>query len=104
MVDNALELRKKLEEVTAQCDSLKEESSGFDLQITQLSEVRDKALAESSRAQAEVQRLEDREFQEGYAPSWFEGLSLDDPSSDEDEATPDEATREDAPNEVSPKD
>ncbi|GAA0154629.1 hypothetical protein LIER_12556 [Lithospermum erythrorhizon] len=44
-----LGLRKKHEEVTSQQDKLKEESSSFDLQTTQLSGYRDTVVAEASR-------------------------------------------------------
>ncbi|GAA0147409.1 hypothetical protein LIER_07117 [Lithospermum erythrorhizon] len=50
LVHNSLELRRKLDEVTAQRDKLEVENSGFDLHITQLSEIRDNSVAESSRA------------------------------------------------------
>ncbi|GAA0186317.1 hypothetical protein LIER_33605 [Lithospermum erythrorhizon] len=54
-----LGLHKKHEEVTSQWDKLKEESSGFDIQITQLSGYRDVAIAEASRTTQEAKPLED---------------------------------------------
>ncbi|GAA0156144.1 hypothetical protein LIER_38221 [Lithospermum erythrorhizon] len=59
LVEDYLGLPKKHEEVTSQQDKLKEESSGFDLQITQLSGYRDAAIAESSRATQVAKRLKD---------------------------------------------
>ncbi|GAA0147538.1 hypothetical protein LIER_36535 [Lithospermum erythrorhizon] len=57
-MEDYLGLRKRHEDATSQLDKLKAESSGFDLQITQLSEYRDADVVEASRATQEVQRLE----------------------------------------------
>ncbi|GAA0139728.1 hypothetical protein LIER_01216 [Lithospermum erythrorhizon] len=57
LMEDFLRLRKKHEEVSIQRDKLQEESLGFDLQITQLSEYRDAALAEASRTKEKAKRL-----------------------------------------------
>ncbi|GAA0158530.1 hypothetical protein LIER_15530 [Lithospermum erythrorhizon] len=58
LMEDLLWLRKKHKEVCIQRDKLQEESSGFDLQISQLSGYRDAALAEASRATKEAKQLE----------------------------------------------
>ncbi|GAA0151240.1 hypothetical protein LIER_10000 [Lithospermum erythrorhizon] len=58
-MEDYLGLHKKHEEVTSQRDKLKEESSGFEIQITQLSGYRDAALAKASCETQEAKRLED---------------------------------------------
>ncbi|GAA0144549.1 hypothetical protein LIER_04969 [Lithospermum erythrorhizon] len=59
LMEDYLGLPKKHEEVTSQQHKLKVESSGFDIQIAQLSGYRDAALAEASRATQEAKRIED---------------------------------------------
>ncbi|GAA0187552.1 hypothetical protein LIER_34840 [Lithospermum erythrorhizon] len=55
--EDYLGLYKKYEDVSAKCKKLKDESSGFDCQITQLCGIRDVALAEASCAREEVKQL-----------------------------------------------
>ncbi|GAA0142498.1 hypothetical protein LIER_03384 [Lithospermum erythrorhizon] len=58
LVEDYLGLRKRHEEVATQRDKLQAESSGFDLQINQLSGYRDVVVTEASRATQETKRLE----------------------------------------------
>ncbi|GAA0141369.1 hypothetical protein LIER_02524 [Lithospermum erythrorhizon] len=55
--EDYLGLHKKYEDVSAECKKLKDESSGFDCQITQLCGITDAALAEASCAREEVKEL-----------------------------------------------
>ncbi|GAA0174282.1 hypothetical protein LIER_27707 [Lithospermum erythrorhizon] len=57
--EDYLRLHKKYEDVTAECKKLKDESSGFDRQITQICGIRDAALAEASCAREEVRELKE---------------------------------------------
>ncbi|GAA0163275.1 hypothetical protein LIER_19182 [Lithospermum erythrorhizon] len=57
--EDYLGLHNKYENVSAECRKLKDESSGFDCQITQLSGIRDAALAEASCAREEVKELQE---------------------------------------------
>ncbi|GAA0144150.1 hypothetical protein LIER_04667 [Lithospermum erythrorhizon] len=114
LVEDYLGLRKKHKEVVSQRDKLQSYSSGFDLQITQLSGYWDVVVVEASRATKEkspefldalgpnaayvvysfvrkykekhpVIRSDYEEFQEGYNSYWFAELSFDAPSEDEEE-------------------
>ncbi|GAA0143335.1 hypothetical protein LIER_35724 [Lithospermum erythrorhizon] len=57
--EDCLGLHKKYEDVSAECQKLMDESSGFDCQITQLCGIRDTALAETARAREEVKELQE---------------------------------------------
>ncbi|GAA0172820.1 hypothetical protein LIER_26566 [Lithospermum erythrorhizon] len=58
LLDDCLGLRKKFEDATAENQKLGEESSNFDIQITQLSATRDAALEETKLARQEAEDLQ----------------------------------------------
>ncbi|GAA0166174.1 hypothetical protein LIER_21393 [Lithospermum erythrorhizon] len=58
LMEDYLGLHKKHEEVSSQRDKIQEESSDFDIQITQLSGYRDAVVVEASHVTQEVKRLE----------------------------------------------
>ncbi|GAA0171162.1 hypothetical protein LIER_25260 [Lithospermum erythrorhizon] len=113
LVDNALELCKKLEEkqlwaVVVSFKSSSEfenilsrvvedfmESPEFHLALGCNAAYRVCNFVKKYKEKYPTLRSDYEEFQEGYDPSWFEDLSLDPPSSDEDEAAPDEAAPKD---------
>ncbi|GAA0147349.1 hypothetical protein LIER_36501 [Lithospermum erythrorhizon] len=62
--EDYLGLHKKFEDVSAKNQKLKDKSSGFDCQITQLSAIQDASLAEIALARKEAEELQEDESKE----------------------------------------